>query len=345
MKKKITVKKSLLAMFLMLLCVTGCGNSESKNTGMYDSFGAESQDSSDFEEVDVNGIDNAYSGEMSEEDASTATEEEENRADGNGNVKEDGEQVLDREMLVYRGNLIIDTLDFDQSVGTFRDVIKNAGGFVEEESTQDGGDLYSDYQISKSEKRYEYEATVRVPSKKFDEIMEGSSTLGDVRSKSSNVENVTQQYGTCKSELEVYQVEERRYLELLEKAKKDETVLEIEEKLFDLQVKIAELKSTMKNIESDVTYSYIQISIRQVTEYAEEPEVTDTFMQRLVSTCKSSVEQFISVLEGILFFLIYTWYYILIIAIVVYIFIKRKRKKKVAGKKTQDSTEEEKKEK
>ncbi len=335
-------KKSILVMLLLLLCVTGCGRTGEEDKSVYDTSGSVSESSSEYKEMSVDSIDNAYSGE-SDEYVESGTNED--VSDRKGNVQEDDEQSLNREMLVYRGNLIVDTLDFDKAVGTFRELVQDAGGFVEEESTQDGGDLYSYYEISKSEKRYEYEATVRVPSKKFDEIMEGSSALGDVRSKSSNVENVTQQYGTCKSELEVYQVEEKRYLELLEKAKKDETVLEIEEKLFDLQVKIAELKSTMKNIESDVAYSYIQISIRQVTEYAAEPEVTDTFIQRLVSTCKGSVEQFISVLEGILFFFIYTWYYILIIAIVVYIFIKRKRKKKVAGKKTQASTEEEKKEK
>ena len=118
---------------------------------------------------------------------------------------------------------------------------------------------------------------------------------------------------------------------MLEEATEDEYALMIENELFDVQLQIASLKSNITNLENDVAYSYIDITIKEVSKYEDAPKKTDTFWDRFKNTCKDSWEGFLEVLEGLLFFIILNIYYIIIIAaiiITIKLVIKKKRKKK-----------------
>lgn len=245
------------------------------------------------------------------------------------------QQTVTKEMLVYRGQIEIDTLEFDRSVEKFKQLLNQAGGFVEKENYTDDGERYDDYYaVEEAEKHNLYTATIRVPSSEYNTVMDGAGNLGDVRSKTSNVQNVTQQYGTYQSQIKIYEAEYQRYLKLLEKASEDQYALQIEQKLFDLQVKIAEIKSAITNLETDVAYSYIDISLTEVQKYQKHPEKTDTFLDRLIHTCKNSLNVFLFLLERILFCIIYTWYYIALILLILFVIFKTQRKHPQARMKT-----------
>ncbi len=236
-----------------------------------------------------------------------------------------------KEMLVYRGELYIDTLDFEKSVNAFKALIEEKGGFVETESYTDNNDISGYYVIEERSKNNLYSATVRVPSTEYEAVMNSSAGLGDLRSRHSNASNVTQQYGTYQSQLEVYETKYKRYLKLLEEASEDKYALEIENELFDIQLAIANLKSGITNIENDVAYSYIDITIQQVKKYEEEPAATDTFIDRLRKTCSDSWSSFLQLLEDMLFYVIMNIYYILILAVIFILIIRyiiKKRRKK-----------------
>lgn len=260
-----------------------------------------------------------------------ASEEGDNSSDKS---EPDLEEVR-KEMLVYRGQLAVDTLEFAKSVKEFKKLVDKVGGFIENETYSDDAEINTYYMVEEDEKRNLFTARVRVPSSQYDTIMNAASDIGDLRSKQSNAENVTQQYGTYQSELKVYETERRRYLKLLEKAKEDEYALKLEEKLFDLQIKIADLKSSITNLETDVAYSYIDITICEVVEYQHEILERDTFVQRLKETCSDSWEGFLNVMEGILFLLIRIWYYI-VIAFVIFCVIRKFRKNKAGKGRTEE---------
>lgn len=258
----------------------------------------------------------------------TETGTGEKQTDQNKEGKQSEEkQTVSPEMLVYRGTLDIDTLQFDQSVEEFKKLLNQVGGFVEKENYTDDGKRWDDYfAVEEDEKHNSYTATIRVPSAEYDTVMDGAGNLGDVRSKTSNVQNVTQQYGTYQSQIKIYEAEYQRYLKLLEKASEDEYALEIEQKLFDLQVKIAEIKSSITNLETDVAYSYIDLTLTEVKKYQERPEKKNTFLDRLVQTCKNSWNVFLFLIEKILFCIIYTWYYIAIVLLLLFVIFKVQRK-------------------
>lgn len=249
------------------------------------------------------------------------------------------QQTVTKEMLVYRGRIEIDTLEFNRSVENFKQLLNQVGGFVEKENYTDEGERYDDYYaVDETEKHNLYMATIRVPSSEYNTVMDGAGDLGDVRSKTSNVQNVTQQYGTYQSQIKIYEAEYQRYLKLLEKASEDQYALEIEQKLFDLQVKIAEIKSSITNLETDVAYSYIDISLTEVKKYQKQPEKTDTFFDRLIHTCKNSWNVFLFLIEKILFCIIYTWYYIALILLLLFVIFKLQRKHPKSRSKTKKTT-------
>ena len=254
-------------------------------------------------------------------------DEEDSYADVDVETQENGE--------VYRGHIEIDTLEFNRSVEDFKQLLNQAGGFVEKEDYSDKGERYGEYYaVEENEKHNSYTATIRVPSAEYNTVMDGAGNLGDVRSKTSNVQNVTQQYGTYQSQIKIYEAEYQRYLKLLEKASEDQYALQIEQKLFDLQVKIAEIKSAITNLETDVAYSYIDVTLTEVKKYQEHPEKTDTFLDRLIQTCKTSWNVFLFLLEKILFCIIYTWYYIAFILLVLFVIFKVQRKRPQSREKT-----------
>lgn len=332
--RKLSERKKLAVLVICAaLVLVGCGSGAAEENGGGKSyFMAQKADNAaggksqmDFQSEEELGTED-YDVESAANENDAASEGEET------SQKESGSELqkVRKEMLVYRGQLAVDTLDFAKSVKEFKKLVDKVGGFVENETYSDDAALDTYYVVEKDEKRNRFTARVRVPSSQYDTVMNAASDIGDLRSKQSNAENVTQQYSTYQSELKVYETERRRYLKLLEKATEDAYALKLEEKIFDLQVKIADLKSGITNLETDVAYSYIDITICEVVEYQHEVLKKDTFVQRLKETCSDSWESFLSVMEGLLFLLIRIWYYI-VIGFAIFCLIQRIRKSR-AGK-------------
>lgn len=343
-KTKVNKSIILAVILLITLLLGGCGSSKSDDTMAFSKSTAKSTAANDGLSSDESG---AY-----EADADMSDVEEVPSEDGdtvevtsydNENATANTTKKISTEMLVYRGSLVIDSLDFEKTVADFKKLILDNGGFVESENYADNKEMYARYYQEDEDTNKTYSATIRIPSDKYEYAMTQTGELGDLRTKSSNVTNVTQQYSTYKSELEIYEAEYSRYLDLLAKAKDDKYALEIEKQLFDLQVKIADLKSSMTNLETDVAYSYIDVEICEVKEYKEEPAKKDTFVDRLKNTCEESLEGLLAFLEGLLFFVIRSWYGFAFFALIVWIIvkiikasIKRDQKKKAARKVKED---------
>lgn len=246
---------------------------------------------------------------------------------------------IQREMLVYSCYMTVDTLDFDASLNSFKNSLEMYGGFIETENFSDGGDMGRWYRENE-QKWKSYSATVRIPSKNYDAFCNSAGELGDLRSKTSNVENLSQEYSDLATTLEIYEAKEQRYIALLAEITEDEYAVEIERELTEIQIKIANIKTRMNRISTDVAYSYVYFTLNEVKEYVSEPVKTDTFLDRLGYTLSNAGENFLDFLEGLLFFLIYTVPYLVLIGIIVFVIIlivkkikKNKNSKKIPAEK------------
>ncbi len=264
---------------------------------------------------------------------------------GNGmeaeTAEETSEPTASSDMLIYTGDVSIETLDFEDSVARFRESVTAAGGFIEEERVSDDMgyvDAISSYE-DYSDARRSFSATVRIPSAVYEDFLSGTSELGRVRSRFSYVENVTAQYGTMEAQLEIYEAEYDRYLELMETLTDEQAILQLQEQLTELSVQIASLKTQMESIRTDVAYSTVTVSISEVRRYTDRGD--STFVGRLADTVSTSGREMLEFFENVLFFVILNWYRILfwgaLIVLVVRLWRSRKgfallrRKKKAPG--------------
>ena len=252
--------------------------------------------------------------------------EEDNDTSGEESYNDYGQcelKAIDRQMLVYSCEMSIDVLEFDEAVDKIHELIDNYGGFIESENYSDGGNS-SKWQYSDNEKWKNLYATIRIPSAKYDDFCKDAESVGDMRRKNSSVQNLTTEYSDLKTTLSIYEAKEQRYLDILADTKNEQDAIAIESELTDIQIEIAKIKTRMNNIENDVAYSYINLTLNEVREYSEEPvfEKTDTFGQRLKGTLTKTWSGFLDFLEGLLFLIIGVLPYLIFIGIIVFVFVK-----------------------
>lgn len=312
MQKRKHFKRYIFSLLILCyaLIASGCGTGGTKNSNLslYDS-GSEAVDESSEESEEQTS--------KTDDENTNKNKDSEQGIDGTSNSEKNNTSTeINTDMLVYTCKISIDTLNYDTSINDFKSMLSAVNGFIEKESYSDGQSSDS-YYVEESEKDKVYKATVRVPQNKYDEFLGGADKLGDVRSKSSKVENVSQEYTDLNTSLEIYEAKEKRYIKLLSTITDDSHAISVEKELTELQVKIAEIKTRMNEIKTDVSYSTISITINEVSKYEEEPEKTDTFWQRLSNTVKNTWKNFLDFMEILLFFLISASPYIIILVLII----------------------------
>lgn len=311
-------RKRVLLLFLAVAMLTaGCGGGSGSTSDSASSYSSDDSGASNYAEdyeADYEAGDMEVSG-----------------AENGGGEDAAADSAGDRK-LVYTSSVRIDTLEFEKSCDTLDEMIDRCGGFIESKSVEDDG-AYSYYVYDDEQEtlRHTLTATIRVPSENYDSFMSGISELGDVRTETENVENMTPQYGTLQSQLEIYEQEYDRYMEMLGDVSDDSVVLQIKEDITQISVEIATIKSQMAAIDTDVEYSTVDIVIQEVSKYQEERDKS-TFVGRLKGTLSDSWDGLLGLLEGLLFFLILNWYKLLILVILVFAvvkFVKWRKKKRL----------------
>ena len=261
--------------------------------------------------------------EYKSDDAYSDSEAYDNGESSSMSYKQSEVKAINTQMLVYSCDMSIDVLEFDEAVDKIHDLISKYNGFIESENYNDGGST-SKWQYSDIEKWKNLYATIRVPSANYDDFCKEAEEIGDMRRKNSSVQNLTTEYSDLKTTLSIYEAKEKRYLDILSEIKSEQEAIEVENELTSIQIEIAKIKTRMNNIENDVAYSFINLTLNEVREYSEKPVVerTDTFGQRLKNTISRTWSGFLYFLENLLFILIRILPYILIIGIITFIIVK-----------------------
>lgn len=331
--KKLSWLKFIVPAVLSAALLAGCGESSSDYYS-YESNGSDSYHWQYAPSAFSKGSSESYDSDGYYSDEAEAGDYAAQNNEESGSLAADS---IQKEMLVYSCYMEVDTLDFDASLNSFKNTLDTYGGFVETENFNDGG-RGGRWYYENEEKWQSYSATVRIPSSNYDAFCNSAGGLGDLRSKTSTVENLSQEYSDLSTTLEIYEAKEQRYIDLLADITEDEYAVAIEKELTEIQIQIANIKTRMNRISTDVAYSYVYFTLNEVKEYVAEPVKTDTFFDRLGNTFSNAGRGFLEFLEGLLFFLIYTVPYFILIGIVVFVIVKitkKRRAKKRAKKQAQ----------
>ena len=263
---------------------------------------------------------------------------------GDRQTGENSTNKIDDEKLVYTCTMSLDTLEYENSVKSFRALIKKYEGFVESENESDDAGVNGFYyydETKEGKKHYTYTARVRIPSAKYNDFVDETGSIGDVRSRNANVENVSRAYYDLQAELEILETKYKRYLEMLNKAETTEDIITIENTITSIETQINQIKTQLNRYDNDVAYSYVNVTIRGVEKIVKEEE------QGTVGNAFSeSWESFLDVCHGLLVLFIVCLPYLIVIAVIVVIVIlatiparRRRKAARAAFMEQQNKTE------
>ncbi len=237
-------------------------------------------------------------------------------------------QVQTNRKLIYTGYFSIETKAFDEAVANVKALVEAAGGYME--SSNVSGNSYGS-----SNSRYA-SFVARVPAANYDTMTEKLGEIGNVRSHTENVEDISDRYYDVQAELDSYKLEQERLLAMMEQADKMEDLIALEDKLAEVRYRINDRTSTIKRYDGLVSYSTFNIDLSEVREY--EPEIPETFGSKIVRAFEDSLDFLSDAGQGLVIALIFLIPVAVAAGILVFVIIlivktaKKNRKKKKAAK-------------
>ena len=219
-----------------------------------------------------------------------------------GNDGADSEPAAETpDKIIYSADVTVETTAFDETIGKVSGLVEAFGGWIESSSVS-GSNYYQKSRGTASTRDASY--TLRIPSKRFQELMDSLSGLGNIPYSHIYTENVTAQYYDVQAHLKAYQTQETRLLEMMELAETVEDVIILEDRLTELRYKIESLQSSLNNWDRRVSYSTISLTVKEVREYTPEEKVNPTYGEELKQALKDGLTNAGQLPKDLLVFLV-----------------------------------------
>jgi len=231
---------------------------------------------------------------------------------------------LEPEKVITTVYLSFETTAFDKSSEELNKLIEKYKAYVEYSNIS-----YNQYY---NDINYRYgEFVIRVPRDNITSFKTELNLVGNLRSESTNKQDVTKQYTDTESRLKVIEVKEERILALLEKAEKIEDIIALENQLSNVIYEKESLKSSLITLDDKVDFSTVSLNIQEVAKTTATDTIDTTFGTKVKNAIDDSLYAFKNTLQGLVIFFIYALPFIIIIAVVVYVVMKllmRRKKNK-----------------
>ena len=268
MKKRTAGLCALL--LALVLTLAACGGL--KNTGSYG------------ESEDKNTVSGGAPGDM----AAPGSTEQWDQESWDG-VVEDAvrPQTSLAEKIIYSADISLETVDFDGAVAGVEALLTKYGAFLESSSVS-GRSLTDTYYDRAVYRRAEF--VIRVPVGAFRDMTAAVEGVGNVTSRHTYTENITERYYDTKSRLDAYRVEQERLMTMLEKCSTVSEMLEIESRLSDVRYQLEALESTLRNWQNQVDYSTVRVTVNEVREYTKVAEARRTYWQQIGDGLRDTLE-------------------------------------------------------
>lgn len=232
-------------------------------------------------------------------------------------VKSGQKKVQTKKKIIKNGSMRIQSKRFNASKKDFDKIIKSLNGYYENE------------ELDKNDQRIQYDLIIRLPSKNFEQLVQGiESGKDEILFKKINSNDVTEEFLDIQTRLENKRKYLKRYNELLGKAKNVNEILSIEENIRQLMEEIESKEGRLKYLNDQVDLSTLHVILFK--EYAvKEVQITkDPFSSRAGNSLASGWDSIIN-------FLLWTvskWPIILLIGVLAWFARRRWKKRKEAIK-------------
>lgn len=148
--------------------------------------------------------------------------------------------------LIKNGNISIQIEDLDSSDKLMENFCSKFSGYI--------SNSYRD--------EYSCTFTVKVPSARFDEAISYAGQLGLVKSRSMNVQDVSEQYYDLQTRIETKKILQKNLKGYLAKAENLSDILKIERELNSVTSELESMEGRMKRLSNQIDFSTINITLR-----------------------------------------------------------------------------------
>jgi len=214
--------------------------------------------------------------------------------------------------IIYDGWLSLEVSDVDVAADQIKSIAEEMGGYISQTS------------ISKGDSVKTGSVTLRVPQADFYTVIERVELLGSLKNKNIGSEDVTERYVDLKARLENAQYEEKRLLEIMDKASQVSDMLEIERELSRIREQIEVYTGQLTYLESRVEYATITVTLSEPRPAAPLPEVDWD------ATVKTGLQGLFVVIQGLIY-LAFVIIPLAAIGIPIYYVYKWRRRKKAGA--------------
>lgn len=198
-------------------------------------------------------------------------------------------------LIIRNGNISLvveDTLATKEAIEDMVNEMAGEGAFVVSSNQYDSG----------SEELPYIDMQIRVPSTRFDEVMDRMADMAvDVTNRNESGQDVTEEYVDLQARLESLEAARQRLLEIMENAQTTEDLLQAEQQLTQREAEIESIKGRMQYLSESARLSSISISLQP---YILSQPVDSTW--RPAETLRRALGDFVESLEDFGDFAIYS---------------------------------------
>jgi hypothetical protein len=189
-------------------------------------------------------------------------------------------------LLIYHADLRLKVASLPRASASLDTLVRRNGGYLSAatEVRADG--------------EWRQAMTIRVAPARFQPLMAALGGMGTVEEKKLTTDDVTAQHADVAARLATKRAVEKRYIDLLNRARKISEVLEIEGKIGEVREEIESTESRLKTLNNEVAYSTISLVCYQPIPQTVPDAPIVSFSSRLVSSFYTGWELITSVLIG-----------------------------------------------
>lgn len=200
------------------------------------------------------------------------------------------EQNVEQQKLIKTGELTLKSKHIEKSKANLDRVLKQIGGYYDNES------------FSKSNYELRYSLQLRIPSAKFDQLLQSINTGSDeILAKNIHTEDVGEEYHDIETRLKSKKAYLKRYQEITNNAKNVDDLLQIENQIRQLIEEIESQEGRLKFLDNQVGYGTLNIelykTISHPTKRSDEPGFWDKAGHALSTGWKGITLLFLSLLS------------------------------------------------
>lgn len=182
---------------------------------------------------------------------------EENQIFGSVDVVEEEKSIVGEDIeqkIIKTGYLNLEVDNYNQVTASTKEMVQAWGGYIVNENT---------YAFGPNQNLLAGNITLRVPHQVFDEALRNIEELGTVRNRSSNSQDVTEEYVDIEGRLKAMRLKEERLIDLLAKSGSLGDVLALENELARTRADLEALEGRLKYLNNRTEYSTINLELRE----------------------------------------------------------------------------------